>query len=541
MIGTTLGNYEIQSLLGSGGMASVYQALDRRLGRLVALKVLSPATAAQPGFVARFQQEARLIASLRHPNIVQIYDLGEQDGHWYMVQELLPGPTLVEQLRAVAAQNSKLPREQVIDVVRQLAAALDAAHAAGVIHRDVKPGNAIWNAGGTLVLTDFGIAKSTQLPANHTQTGLVIGTPSYLSPEQAQGQSPTASSDIYSLGVVLYELIAGHVPFRDSSALGAVYGHLQEAPPPLRPLRPDLPFAVERVVLQALAKDPAARFRSAGALAKALEQAWLPGGQALAGADIPLHERSTQLWVAPGQPTIAQPAARSLAVPAAAAPITAAPAAPPRTRFGLILGGLLAAAVVAGLLFSRIGDGQTAALDPTPESPAAGVVVEAPTPSAAPEATAAPEPTAALEATAVPEPTSLPEPTSPPEPTPVPEPTAAPEPTSPPEPTPVPEPAPAQLAPAVAELRALLLAGQADGRAGKDADRLLDTLDEASQALLDSNTRRATDRLRDLQKRLTDRGDEIDTEFAGQALDGISAIANQYDLRLPPAKKPKKD
>lgn len=526
MIGTTLGNYQIQALLGSGGMASVYQALDQRLGRLVALKVLSPATAAQPGFVARFQQEARLIASLRHPNIVQIYDLGEQDGHWYMVQELLPGPTLAEQLRAAVAQHLTIPREQVLDIVRQLAAALDVAHAAGVIHRDVKPGNAIWNGGGKLVLTDFGIAKNIQLPTDHTQTGMVIGTPSYLSPEQAQGQPPTASSDIYSLGVVLYQLIAGQVPFSNSSPLGAVYGHLQEAPPPLRPLRPDLPFAVEWVVLQALSKDPAARFRSAGALAKALDQAWRPGAQPLAGDGTALHERSTQLWAQPGQPAMPQPAAPIMAEAA-----TASPAAPPRNRFGLILGGCLAALVLAGLLFSQIGAGQPLPSNPAAPGSPAVPVVEGPAPTAAaeatsaPEATAAPEPTGALEPTAVPEPTPAPKPTAAPEPTPVPEPAAA----------------PAQLDRSVEQLRALLLVGQADGRAGKDADRLIDDLDQASRALLDANPKRATDRLRDLQKRLSERGDQIDSDFASQALDGVAAIASHYDLKLPPAKKPKKD
>ncbi len=519
MIGTTLGNYQIQGLLGSGGMASVYQALDQRLGRMVALKVLSSATASQPGFVARFLQEARLIASLRHPNIVQIYDLGEQDGHWYMVQELLPGPTLAEQLRDAAARHATLSREQVLDIIRQLAAALDVAHAAGVIHRDVKPGNAIWN-GGTLVLTDFGIAKNTQLPADHTQTGIVIGTPSYLSPEQAQGQPPTASSDIYSLGVLLYQLIAGKLPFSDASPLGAVYGHLQEAPPPLRPLRPELPFAVERVVLRALAKDPGARFRSAGALATALEQAWPAGAQPLAGAGAAMHERSTQLWVQPSRPAtpLSSPA------PAAIEASGVTPAVAPRRRKipGPILGVLLATLVVVWLLISRseVGPGVPAA-PMAPSSAAPAPAAEAPQATAVPEQTAAPEPTSAPEPTAAPEPTSAPEPT------------VAPQPTQ----------APAQLDRSVELLRELLLAGQADGRAGKNADTFVDELDEASRALLDGNTKRATDRLRDLQKLLSEqaRDDQIDITFAEQALDGIAAIASHYDLKLPAVKKPKKD
>jgi len=519
MIGTTLGNYQIQALLGTGGMASVYQALDLRLGRLVALKVLSAATAAQPDVVARFQQEARLIANLRHPNIVQIYDLGEQDGHWYMVQELLPGPTLAAQLRTVAAQHATPPREQVLDIARQLATALDVAHAAGVIHRDVKPGNAIWN-GAKLVLTDFGIAKNTQLPTEHTQTGMVIGTPSYLSPEQAQGQPPTASSDIYSLGVVLYQLIAGKLPFNDASPLGAVYGHLQEAPPPLRPLRPDLPFAAERVVLQALAKDPTARFRSAGALAKALEQAWPSGAQPLAGASTTMHERPTQLWSQPIRPAAPQSPATSQAIEASAA----IPAAAPRRRDkpGLVIGGFVAALALIGIMISRNGVGPTVPNAPAiPGSSAPAPAVEALTP------TAVPEPSATIEPTTPPEPSATIEPTTPPEPT------AAPEPTE----------VPAELDRSVGLLRELLLAGQADGRAGKHADAFIDELDQASRALIDGNARRATDRLRDLQKQLSEqaRAEQIDATFADQALDGVAAIASHYDLKLPAVKRPKKD
>ena len=288
-------------------MASVYRGFDRNLRRPVAIKVLSD-LATQPDFAARFRQEARLIAGLRHPNIVQVYDFGEHDGLIYMVQELLPGPTLQQWLRDLAARGARPTRDEVLTIVGQLAGALDAAHAAGIIHRDVKPANAIWNAAGALVLTDFGIAKNIQLP-DLTQTGLVIGTPDYLSPEQAKGLPLTPSSDIYSLGVVLYEMLAGRLPFIGGTALGVAMSHIHDAPPPLRSLRPDLPVAVEALVQQALAKDPSARFRTAGALAQALSQAWPATNSAAAALPADIHEQPTRIWEARPAGPIAAPAA----------------------------------------------------------------------------------------------------------------------------------------------------------------------------------------------------------------------------------------
>ncbi|HET9222699.1 MAG TPA: serine/threonine-protein kinase, partial [Roseiflexaceae bacterium] len=273
LIGAQLGSYQIRALLGSGGMADVYRGFDLNLRREVAIKVLSEAAAAQPGVAARFRQEAQIIAGLHHPHIVKIYDFGERDGLTYMVQELLPGPTLEAQLRDLAARGRRLPREDVLAIVAQLAGALDAAHAAGIIHRDVKPANAIWIAAGALILTDFGIAKNTLGNSNHTHAGMVIGTPNYISPEQARGLAPTPASDIYSLGVLLYELLAGQPPFVGDT-MSVVIDHIQNPPPPLHQLRPDLPADVEAVVQQALAKEPSARFNSAAVLVRALELAW---------------------------------------------------------------------------------------------------------------------------------------------------------------------------------------------------------------------------------------------------------------------------
>jgi serine/threonine-protein kinase len=296
LIGRKLGAYELQALVGRGGMSTVYRGLDERLRRPVAIKVLSEAVAAQPGFVERFRQEARLLASLRHPHIVQVYDFGEQDGLTYMVQELLPGPTLEQRLHELQSRGATFARQDILTITAQLASALDAAHAAGIIHRDVKPGNAIWNAAGALVLTDFGVAKNTLDAANQTQAGVVFGTPIYVSPEQAQGLPPTPASDIYALGVLLYELLTGHPPFEDGTPMEIVLDHLRTPPPPPHRLRPELPPAAEAVVMRALAKNPAERFSSAGELAQAIERAWPQQPASAAGAPANVRNDTTPFW-----------------------------------------------------------------------------------------------------------------------------------------------------------------------------------------------------------------------------------------------------
>jgi eukaryotic-like serine/threonine-protein kinase len=367
LIGARLAAYDIQALLGSGGMADVYRAFDINLQRAVAIKVLSPAAAAQPGFADRFRQEARLIANLRHPNIVQVYDFGEQDGHTYMVQELLAGPTLGAWMADLAARGIRPMPDEINAIIAQLADALDAAHAAGIIHRDVKPGNALWHDQGRLVLTDFGIAKQVLSDANQTQFGVIFGTPSYLSPEQTQSLPLTPASDVYSLGVVLYELLAGDVPFRGVTPMRVAMDHIQTPPLPL-PARPDLTPAVEAVVQRALAKDPAARFGSAGELAQALAQAWVvsPTPSGRPGADI--HNQATQRWqpAAQAAATLATPLSSALPIAAdpmaVGAPHRRSPHPPPITRSHSllpILGVLLAIVLLAGAMLAARGGGRT--------------------------------------------------------------------------------------------------------------------------------------------------------------------------------------
>lgn len=371
VLGARLGDYEIQDVLGSGGMATVYRGFDHTLQRPVAIKVLSEAAAAQPGLVERFRQEARLIARLRHPHIVQVYAFGQVDQVVYMVQELLPGPTLATRLQELAAQGQPMPRQEILAVIGQLAAALDAAHAAGIIHRDVKPSNALWNAAGELALTDFGIAKSGAADGMQTQTGVVFGTPVYVSPEQARGEPLTPASDIYALGVVLYELIAGRPPFDGPVPLDVVLKHLQEPPPPLAPLRPDVPPEVEAVVRRALAKSPAERFATAGELARALEAAW-PERQPQNGAQPDVHSLPTTVWQASRPSGAAQGEAAAGAgtqpVPASAQPQPAAPAPPAsspgeRSKLLPLLAALLVLLLLGGAalaLSNDAGRGQAA-------------------------------------------------------------------------------------------------------------------------------------------------------------------------------------
>jgi serine/threonine-protein kinase len=532
LVGTRLGNYEIQSLLGTGGMASVYRGFDHNLRRPVAIKVLSN-LATQPDFTARFRQEARLIAGLRHPNIVQVYDFGEHDGLIYMVQELLPGPTLQQWLRDLVARGERPTRDHALMIVAQLAGALDAAHAAGIIHRDVKPANAIWNTDSALVLTDFGIAKNIQLP-DLTQAGLVIGTPDYLSPEQAKGQPLTPSSDIYSLGVVLYELLAGRLPFIAGTALGVAMSHIHDAPPPLRSLRPDLPVAVEALVQQALAKDPSVRFRTAGALAQALSQAWPAANSAAVAPPADIHEQPTSIWEARPISAVA-PSAAPVAMLDSGGQTAAQPAATPSYR--RVIGILVVALLIGGAIFIGRAVWQPATVSPV--APAAETVPVVSEPSSAPmaQASAAPVPTAMPAPTEVPATAEIPA-TVPPAPTAMPAPTEVPA-TAPPAPTAIPAPSSAPLD----QLRVLLEAGEADGRAGRVGGAMLSDLSKAKQALDDGNKQRAADRLHDLQKRLLEgvKNKKVDADFAQQALAGIDTIASAYGLELPPLREKDKD
>jgi serine/threonine-protein kinase len=278
------GRYLVQRRIGSGGMAEVYCAEDQQLGRKVALKVLHARFAEDPDFVERFRREASAAAGLSHPNIVQVYDRGEWDGTYYIAMEYLDGRSLKQLVR----EDGPLDPARAVDITIGVLKAARSAHRRGVVHRDIKPHNVIVDDERPRV-TDFGIARAGA--SDMTETGSILGTAQYLSPEQAQGLAVDERSDLYSIGVLLYELLTGRVPFDAESAVTIALRHVSEPPPPPSAARPGLPPALDAIVLRALAKDPADRFQNADEFLRALERlrghAAIPAGPAPAPSPVP--------------------------------------------------------------------------------------------------------------------------------------------------------------------------------------------------------------------------------------------------------------
>lgn len=267
MIDTTLANrYRIQGKIGEGGMAVVYRALDVVLRRVVAIKVLRPQYAGDEEFVDRFLREAQAAASLSHPNVVNIFDVGREGDVHYIVLEYVEG----KNLRDIVREHGRLSPKRAAQVGRAVARALEAAHARGLIHRDIKPHNILITPEGRVKVADFGLARAAS-SSTLTETGKVIGSVHYFSPEQARGDVVGPASDIYSLGVVLYELLTGKRPFEGDSPIAVALKHLQEEPVPPRQLDPRIPAWLDEVVMRAMAKRPADRFPTASAMAEALE------------------------------------------------------------------------------------------------------------------------------------------------------------------------------------------------------------------------------------------------------------------------------
>jgi len=256
------GRYELHRRLGRGGMAEVYLARDQMLDRAVAVKVLFPALATDPGFVERFRREAQSAAGLNHPNIVGVYDWGEANGTYFIVMEYVEGESLAEMIQA----EGRLNPDRAAEIASDIAAALGFAHRnGGVIHRDVKPGNVLLTREGAVKVADFGIARaiSDQSDQNLTKTGSVMGTATYFSPEQARGANVDPRSDVYSLGCVIYEMLTGRPPFQGENAVAIAYKHVQEAPVSPRLVDPAIPDTLEAITLKCLAKNPANRYPSA--------------------------------------------------------------------------------------------------------------------------------------------------------------------------------------------------------------------------------------------------------------------------------------
>ncbi|MBM3272500.1 serine/threonine protein kinase [Candidatus Kaiserbacteria bacterium] len=267
LIGTTLGPYRILEQIGLGGMATVYKAYQPGMDRLVALKVLPHHYARDPRFTKRFEQEARVIAKLEHRNIVPVYDFGEQDGTAYLAMRYLQAGTVKEIL-----SHGPLPLGDAAKLLNDIASALDYAHSQGIIHRDVKPSNVLVDKQGSAYLTDFGIAKVIESTMEMTGSA-ALGTPAYMAPEQTLGKAVTPQSDVYSLGVMLYEMVTGKPPFEADTPMAIALMHVHEPLPLPRKVKPDLPEGVELGILKALAKEPKDRFGSASELARAFSEA----------------------------------------------------------------------------------------------------------------------------------------------------------------------------------------------------------------------------------------------------------------------------
>lgn len=422
--GTRLGNCRLVRKLGEGGMAEVWEAIDLSLERRIAVKVVKETISSLPEFDARFRREAKTAAQLEHPNILPIYGFGVEDGVAYIEMPYLSGGTLGSRLDAGPSPSP----ETVCDWVEALASALDAAHARGIIHRDIKAVNVLFDQSGRIVLGDFGLAKNVADRSGLTATGTLMGTPMYLSPEQARGQSLTPASDQFSLGVLAYRMLAGQLPWGPNAAPAVVMMRIvAQAPPPPSSLRPDLPPAVDAVFERVLAKEPTGRYESCGAFAEALRAALAPP-PARAVADAPTV-------VAPQPVFVAAPAAAPAPAAPRPRPRPAAPAPPPAPRrSGLVVLLVLFLGVNSVVLALVVWDKVAPKLpwaSPAPTETPTPIPTAVPTPEPGSTQDPEPGPIAVVEPTAAAE-EATPTPTETPTPEPTPTPTEVPTPTVPP-------------------------------------------------------------------------------------------------------------
>jgi serine/threonine protein kinase len=267
IINSQIGRYQIFERLGSGGMATVFRAEDTTLRRSVAIKILRESLSFEPTFTERFKQEAQLIASLNHPNIVQVYDFDvierNNEKMVYMVMPYIVGKTLASVLEDLRYEQSMLAQERVRDIMLDLCSALSYAHVRGMVHRDVKPSNILFDENNKAILTDFGIAKLAQQQRGLTQDGTIVGTPAYMSPEQATGEAIDGRSDIYALGIILFEMLTGRTPFEDDGTVSVLLKHVQTPPPNVTEFVPHISPYFDALVAHALAKNPHDRYQTA--------------------------------------------------------------------------------------------------------------------------------------------------------------------------------------------------------------------------------------------------------------------------------------
>ncbi|MCU1485800.1 MAG: Stk1 [Actinomycetia bacterium] len=338
------GRYRLESHLGSGATSAVWRARDLDLGRVVALKALLGA-GVDPQLAGRFEREGQILGRLSHPNVVPVFATGNDSGRPYLVMAFVDGKSFDRVLA-----EGPMAVDDALDLAADVAAGLAAAHRAGVVHRDVKPANIVCGNDGVPRLVDFGIARADDLTAM-TRADSVLGTASYLSPEQARGEVPGPASDVYAVGCVLYEALTGNPPFRGDSPLSVAYKHVHDEPPPVRSLRPEVPAAVEAVVLRALAKSPADRYPDGAALEADLRRA-------RRGEGAPTTDVTQAVAVVPADATMIMPAM------AAAEPMEVIDPSPlveaePRSPhpWGIAAGAVAAAIVVIALLIGSLGGG----------------------------------------------------------------------------------------------------------------------------------------------------------------------------------------
>ncbi len=443
--GKTIGKYRILERLGRGGMAEVYKAYQPSLDRYVAIKVLHSFLVDEEGFLERFEREARAVANLRHPNIVRVYDFDHEGELYYMVMEYIDGLTLKAKLKELNERGERFSLEDTVRILIALANALDYAHQRGVVHRDVKPANVMFTKEGQVVMADFGIARIMGA-SRLTMTGAVSGTPVYMSPEQGMGQEVDYRTDLYALGIILYEMVTGRVPFDADTPFAIIRKHISEPLPLPRQIAPDVPEGVERVILKALSKNPDDRYQTGREMTEALQKA-------LAGA--PTAPPEVGPVTREGMAASAASAKRILTPPPGAT-VVDLPRAAARPNWllpaifggGVVLIALLALGLGAALFAPK------ATPTPTRQSVAAVTPVGVePTATPSPTATATPVPTATPYPTYTPYPTPTPMPATD-TPTPLPTDTPVPLPTNtprvvmvtatplPPTPTPPPLPVP---------------------------------------------------------------------------------------------------
>ncbi len=270
MPGETLLNqrYELVAQQGSGGMSVIYRALDRSLGRVVAIKILRPNLTSDPAFLAKFQQEARSIAKMAHPNIVTVHDVGHDGATYYIVMEMITG----SDLKRLIKRRGALPLDKALDYAIQLCAGLGFAHRSRLVHADVKPQNILINREGVLKVTDFGIAQAYTDTMPQTRSQVVWGSPHYFAPEQARGEKPSPASDVYSIGIVLFEMFTGRLPYVGASQRELAMAHLKSDVPLVRDINPDLPEQLSRVIYKVMSKRPNDRYQHADQLGQILSQ-----------------------------------------------------------------------------------------------------------------------------------------------------------------------------------------------------------------------------------------------------------------------------